>query len=136
MRSRNERRTELTISESSVVPPVHPEFNRAFVVGLIANAGMPLVVLKTGRRARPISSALLRKIGSFVSEYAERRPPKYRMMASKNGTKTSEPWVKSIVDTCCFACSYWRVRFMRTIVSIESTIDTPHPLKLKKCFNC
>lgn len=100
------RWTELTISESRVVLPVHSALIVAFVAGLTANAGMPLVVLNAGRSARPISSALLRKIGSFVSEYAERRPPKYRMMASKKGTKLDEPWLKSIVDTCCLACSY------------------------------
>ena len=32
-----------------------------------------------------------------MSEQAERGRPKYRMMASKNGTKRPEPWVKYIV---------------------------------------
>ena len=70
---------------------------KCFVIDSIANTAVPLVVSKFGRSAGPISSAFERKIGCSMREYARRRRPKYRMMASKNGMKRPEPWVKYIV---------------------------------------
>jgi len=53
---------------------------------LTAYAGKPLPVWNAGSRRFASSTAFVKRMVSFESAYAERRPPRYRITVSKNGT--------------------------------------------------
>ena len=53
---------------------------------LTAYAGKPLPVWNTGSKRFASSTAFVKRMSSCESAYAERRPPRYRITVSKNGT--------------------------------------------------